>query len=207
MAPNDMSRMRISDAERDQVSEVLREAAAEGRITLDELDERLNATYAAKTYADLEPLTSDLPSPGGAAAPLPSVPGTVPGVVAQPQGDPMVLRAGGSSIVRKGGWEVPHRIEVYNKYGSTRLDFREAVLTSPVTEVYVDTSWGSADLILPEGATASVDCDSSWFGTLRSDVDSMRKQGAPHFVVTGGCQGGGLRVRYKRPFSWGGRGA
>jgi len=197
-----MSRMRISDAERDQVSEVLREAAAEGRITLDELDERLNATYAAKTYADLQPLTSDLPAAGGAQSPLPSVPGPVPGVVAVPQGDPMVLRAGGSTVVRKGGWEVPHRVEVHNKYGSTRLDLREAVLTSPVTEIYVDASWGGADLILPEGATASVDCDASWFGTLRSDVDSMRKQGAPHFVITGSCQGGSLRVRYKRPFSW-----
>jgi len=197
--------MRISDAERDQVSEVLREAAAEGRITLDELDERLDATYAAKTYADLEPLTADLPGAGGAAsAPLPQAPSAVPGVVATPQGQPMVLRGGGESLVRKGEWTVPHRVEAHNKYGSTRLDFREATLSSPVTEVYVDAAWGGAEVILPEGATASVEADASWFGSLRSDVDSMRTPGAPHFVVTGTCQGGSLRVRYKRPFSWGG---
>src|SRR5688572_32079706 len=57
----DPARMRISDTERHQVAEILRQAAGEGRIDLTELDERLEATYAAKTYADLVPLTADLP--------------------------------------------------------------------------------------------------------------------------------------------------
>ena len=48
---------------------MLRDAAGEGRLTLAELDERLDAVYAAKTYADLEPLTRDLPAPGTAAPP------------------------------------------------------------------------------------------------------------------------------------------
>ena len=52
--------LRVSDKERHEVAEVLREAAGEGRITLEELDERLEATYAARTYADLVPLTADL---------------------------------------------------------------------------------------------------------------------------------------------------
>lgn len=198
-----MSRMRVSDAERDQVAEVLREAAAQGRITLDELDERLNAVYAAKTYADLEPVTADLPT--GAE--------TLPGAVARPVegllperrdgGDALVIRSQGSPVVRKGVWKVPHRVEVYNKYGSTRLDFREASLTASVVEVHVDASWGSGDVILPEGATADVEADASWFGTLRNSVDSLRRASAPHFVITGSCQGGSLTIRYKRPFSWG----
>ena len=53
--------MRISDADRNKVAEVLREAAGDGRIDFDELDERLEATYAAKTYAELVPITHDLP--------------------------------------------------------------------------------------------------------------------------------------------------
>ncbi|MEU3305964.1 DUF1707 domain-containing protein [Nocardiopsis sp. NPDC006832] len=203
MAPNDMSRMRISDAERDQVAEILREAAGEGRLDLEEVDERLNAVYSAKTYADLEPIVADLPTGAGGLASSAS-----PGAVAPqhtpagPVGQPLKLKAKGDSLVRKGDWTVPHRIEIDARFGSTRLDFREARVTTPVVEVWVDASWGSADIILPEGATAEVDVDSSWFGSVRSDVDSIRRNDATHFVVTGSAQGGGLRVRHKRSGGW-----
>jgi len=60
-ARREAAEMRISDAERHDVAEVLRNAAGDGRIDLAELDERLEATYAAKTYADLVPITADLP--------------------------------------------------------------------------------------------------------------------------------------------------
>ena len=52
---------RASDAEREAVVARLRNAAGEGRLTVDELDERIDAAYAAKTRAELEPLTADLP--------------------------------------------------------------------------------------------------------------------------------------------------
>jgi len=58
---HDPARMRISDADRERVAEVLRRAAGEGRLEIDELDERLGGAYAAKTYADLVPITVDLP--------------------------------------------------------------------------------------------------------------------------------------------------
>ncbi|WP_190394444.1 DUF1707 SHOCT-like domain-containing protein [Nocardiopsis quinghaiensis] len=198
--------MRVSDAERDQAAEVLRDAAAEGRITFDELDERLDAAYAARTYADLEPVTSDLPT--GARAPAGQTPATAGGRPPErgDGGDALVVHSQGSVIVRKGRWRVPHRVEVYNKHGITRLDFRGAALTSAVVEVHIDTSFGMGDLVLPEGSTAEVDVDSSWFGALRSKVDSLRGPSHPHFVITGTCQGGSLQVRHKRPFSWTGPG-
>ena len=70
----DPTQLRIGDAERHQVAEILREAAGEGRLDLDELDTRLEATYAARTYADLVPITLDLPAhphprPGDPAPP------------------------------------------------------------------------------------------------------------------------------------------
>ena len=58
----DPAQLRISDEERHQVAEILREAAGEGRLDLDELDQRLEQTYAARTYADLVPITLDLPA-------------------------------------------------------------------------------------------------------------------------------------------------
>lgn len=197
--------MRISDVERDQVAEVLREAAAEGRITLDELDERIDATYTAKTYADLEPLTVDLPGSAGpahgaVAAPAPHG----PAAPATSSSSKMVLNSKGGAVMRRGDWQVPARIEVDNRFGSTRLDFREARLTAPVTEIHLVCDWGSGDLILPEGATAEVDVDASWFGTLRADVDSLPNPSAPHFVVTGTGQGATVRVRHKRASKWAG---
>ena len=61
MTVTDPDQLRISDADRHKVAEVLRDAAGEGRLDLDELDERLEATYAAKVYADLVPIVVDLP--------------------------------------------------------------------------------------------------------------------------------------------------
>lgn len=197
MDPHDRSRMRISDAERDQVAEVLREAAAEGRITLDELDERLDTTYAAKTYADLEPLTADLPATDG-TTPVP------PGRLARATSSspPLVINSKGGTVIRRGDWQVPARIEIDNRFGTTRLDFREARLTAPVTEIHLVCDWGTGVLTLPENATAEVDFDSSWFGTLRADVESLPDPPTPHFVVTGTGQGATVRVRHKRASKW-----
>ncbi|MCW2760664.1 MAG: hypothetical protein JWR85_865 [Marmoricola sp.] len=58
---DERSRLRVSDADRHRVAELLREAAGEGRLDIEELDERLEAAYAAKTSADLVPITADLP--------------------------------------------------------------------------------------------------------------------------------------------------
>ncbi|MFD0660448.1 DUF1707 SHOCT-like domain-containing protein [Thermocatellispora tengchongensis] len=68
---------RVSHADRDAVVERLNNAAAEGRIDLDELDARLDRALTAKTYADLTPLTADLPPE---APPAPRQPLVVKGV-------------------------------------------------------------------------------------------------------------------------------
>jgi hypothetical protein len=68
-------RIRVSDADRDRVTARLREHFAEGRLTQDELDERISAALNAKTFGDLRPVMADLPEPAPvpprAAAPHP----------------------------------------------------------------------------------------------------------------------------------------
>jgi hypothetical protein len=61
-------KIRISDAERETVAVRIRDAAVEGRLTLDEADERQRAVYEAKVAGDLETLVADLPEP---PAPVP----------------------------------------------------------------------------------------------------------------------------------------
>jgi hypothetical protein len=53
--------MRASDADRDRVAGALREHCAQGRLTVDELNQRLDATYVARTLGELEQVTKDLP--------------------------------------------------------------------------------------------------------------------------------------------------
>jgi hypothetical protein len=77
--PNDATwsgpnRLRTSDKEREQVAEILRAAMTEGRLTLEEGEERLAAVYAAKFRDELGPLTADLPD-GGRQALVPNTAG------------------------------------------------------------------------------------------------------------------------------------
>lgn len=61
--------LRASDADRERVAEVLRDALAEGRLDMEEFQERLDATYQARTYGELAPITRDLPASGATVAP------------------------------------------------------------------------------------------------------------------------------------------
>jgi hypothetical protein len=60
-------RLRASDADREAVAERLREAHAQGRLTVEEFSERLDATYASRTHGELVPITEDLPADRPAA--------------------------------------------------------------------------------------------------------------------------------------------
>lgn len=55
--------MRVGDTDREKVAEQVRHALDEGRLSLDELDERLGQVYAAKTFGDLNRVVADLPGP------------------------------------------------------------------------------------------------------------------------------------------------
>lgn len=65
--------LRASDADRERVAEVLRDAVAEGRLDMTEFEERLDATYKARTYRELAPITRDLPVAGVTPPPVVSL--------------------------------------------------------------------------------------------------------------------------------------
>ena len=73
--PQQASELRASHADRDAVIEKLRVAAGDGRLTSEELDERIEVAFSAKTYGELATLTSDLPvSPMAAGEVAPVTP-------------------------------------------------------------------------------------------------------------------------------------
>jgi Domain of unknown function (DUF1707) len=75
-------RMRVSDADRERVTARLREHFAEGRLSSEELDERVSAALSAKTFGDLRSVMTDLPEPA-------------PEVSHVPQSAPWAARRGG----------------------------------------------------------------------------------------------------------------
>jgi hypothetical protein len=146
MSEQDPSRLRISDADRHKVAEVLREAAGEGRIDFAELDERLEATYAARTYADLVPITLDLPVPR--AADLPAQPAASPTPSPFVSGGPAEERhlAVMSGLERKGVWTVPARMTVTCFMGGADLDLRLARFAAREVVIVVNAVMGGADI-------------------------------------------------------------
>jgi Domain of unknown function (DUF1707)/Cell wall-active antibiotics response 4TMS YvqF len=147
---------RASDAEREAVVARLRDAAGEGRLTVEELAERIDAAYAAKTRAELEPLTADLPAPAERSGFAPAAaPGAASPAPAR-RAPPLVLGILGGGD-RKGRWRVPERMTVVNVMGGADLDLREAVLDGPEVEITVFSIMGGSTITVPEGVHVELD--------------------------------------------------
>ncbi|SDD48847.1 DUF1707 SHOCT-like domain-containing protein [Nocardioides lianchengensis] len=188
---------RISDDDRHRTAEFLRQAAGEGRIDLEELDERLEAAYAAKVYGDLVPLVVDLP---GAEAPLPTglVPAPRPGQLPAPTGAP---RYGTSIAVmsgtdRKGVWEVPPIHTAFTMMGGVDIDLREAVFTTPEVVITANAVMGAVDVIVNAWTRVTVE-GVGIMGTFeegRAKVDPEIGPASPHVRVRGVALMGAVTV-------------
>lgn len=140
------AKLRASHADRDRVVEVLRVAAGDGRLTADELDERLEKALTARTYGELTALTKDLPPTDG----------LVPAVAEQAK-DLVRIECASGSAQRQGQWVVPRRMEVRARSGSVTLDFTEAVITQPVLRIQADVRSGSLRMITRPGVFIDAD--------------------------------------------------
>jgi hypothetical protein len=152
-------RRRVSDLEREEVADVLREAAGEGRLSYPELEDRLETLYASKTYGELVQITADLPN--GLAVPSPSS-DVQPVAAAGQQGVTHyapVMNVFLSEGKRTGGWIAPQRQEVNAVLGDVTLDYTEAHL--PYDEVFVDVKSILADVKIRVPQNAIVHLDSN----------------------------------------------
>lgn len=147
---HDKSALRISDADRHRITEVLREAAGEGRLELDELEERIEATYRAKTYADLVPLTADLPVSGSHPSPAPR-----PATPAGPRYDKSIAIM--SETKRVGPWQLYDGHTAFALMGSVTLDLRQAQLTSREVSILADAVMGEVKVIVGEDTMVVVE--------------------------------------------------
>lgn len=197
--------LRCSDKDRERVAEALREAAGEGRLTLSELEERLEATFKARTYGDLQPITRDLPQ---GPYPLPAV---THGHVQRPAGydrapvprpavGPPALRTERITTIlgeekRDGRWEVPARLEVVCFLGSVRLDFTEAIVRAREVVVQIGVVLGSVTLVVPEGIDVRIEPGANVLGERKHHLTGPVTPGGPIYHVRGFVVLGDVTVR------------
>ena len=193
----DRGSMRASDADRERVANILREAAGDGRLTMEELDERLDAVYAAKTYAELEPITRDLPATGTAHAPVPAQSSAVQesriGGVASSEGAFAIL--GGFS--RKGDWVVPKDFTAFAFMAGGEIDLREARFSEPVVTIHVVAIMAGIEITVPEDVTVRV-TGIGIMGGFDHGASATGAAGGPTIIINGVALMGGVEVR-RRP--------
>lgn len=195
LVPHDPTRMRASDADRERVAQVLHKAAAEGRLDLHELDERLGVTYSAKTYGELVPITADLGVPSPAV--LPAVPQNA--AVDRVGGTPgsSISFAFWSGCDRKGDWVVPRHHNAVAIMGGVTLDLTQARFAEAEVTINVFAFWGGVDIIVPEEVTVIVS-GMGFMGAFENRTTSTPSvPGGPVVRITGLALMAGVDV--KRP--------
>ncbi|WP_344443841.1 DUF1707 domain-containing protein [Kitasatospora nipponensis] len=193
------SGLRASHEDRDEIVEQLTVAAGDGRLSSDELDERLEGALAARTYGELAKLVADLPvaAPGSASSNRPAL-----------AKDLVKLETRSGSIRRVGPWVVPRRMELAVRSGHVLLDFTQAVVTTPVMEVDVQVRSGHLLLVVPPGVVVDVDGVSVRSGHVQHRVRQAPDEPAVpvrlQVVLTGQVTSGHVLVRGPRRGFWAG---
>ena len=191
--------LRASDADRDQVATVLSTAYAEGRLTLEEHDERIDQLMAAKTFDDLIPITRDLVivgTPTPVPAPQATSRFTIDTTGQQSEPDRMIAIFGG--VTRTGRWRVRKNIQALTLFGGTDLDLRDAIFEAPVVEISGFWCFGGLDIKVPEGIEVRDQTAGIFGGTDVRDIGDPAP-GAPTLVIKGVSLFGGVSVRGPKP--------
>jgi hypothetical protein len=192
------SGLRASHEDRDRVVEQLQAAAGDGRLTAEELDERLELALSARTYAELVPLTADLPPSG-----LPAVPGASAMTSRPEPKDLMRIQCGSGHARRDGQWVVPRRMEVKVTSGHVVLDFTRAVITAPVLQLDADVRSGHLRIITRPGI--AVDATEVAVRSGHIGVRSPWSESVPvqlQIEVTGNVRSGHVSARPPRRSFW-----
>ncbi|GAA3614091.1 DUF1707 domain-containing protein [Nonomuraea rosea] len=174
----------MSDADRERLAARLHAAVGEGRLTLEEFEQRLSGVLGARTFGEVEPYVADLPG----------------GPVTAHAAERTELRTVASSLKRHGHWVVPRVLRVSAKVGSVKLDFTDAVIPHQVVEIELDVYAGSTTIVLPPGSSVNID-DVELIASPAGVKDVATSPGyGRHFVVRGKQRAGRLLVRQQRRF-------
>jgi hypothetical protein len=202
--------LRVSHEDRDQVAEALRVAAGDGRLTGDELDERLERALTARTYDDLAVLIADLPAAGTAVAPIPGsqLPGPLAAVLPggagpAPAKELVKIHVSSGHSERVGRWAVPARMDLKVTSGHITVDFTEAVITQHALHIDAEVRSGHITLVTKPGIAVDLDDVSVRSGQVK--VRAPWGDSVPVFLrvtVAGTCGSGHILARPRRRSFW-----
>ena len=189
------SELRASHDDRDRVVEMLRVSAGDGRLTAEELDERLEQAMTARTYGELARLVADLPATGSAES-----------LATAPRAKDVVrIDTRSGHVKRVERWIVPQRMEVKVTSGEVVLDFTQAVITHPTLKLDIDVRSGHVKLLTRPGIEVDADDVAIRSGNVRVKapwdpdvpvrlrVEVTGKVGSGHFIA---------RPKYRTFWQW-----
>ena len=193
------SALRASDADRDRIADILRDALAEGRLTADEHAERVEGVLSAKTVGELEVFIQDLPAAHGHRAtassysPAPNRPteGAIPA-----EADENVV-AVFSSAMRKGRWRAGRRMHAYAVFGSVEIDLSEAIFEYQQVVIKAISVFGNVEIRVPENVSLR-GTGGGVLGNFEVDTLDSLEPDAPVVFVDGWAVLGNIEAKPKR---------
>ncbi len=177
---------RAADTDRIQTAQLLAYAAEQGRLQLNDYEDRLTRAYAATTYEELDQLRADLPgtpvSPrrGGKPNPAPST----------------LLLALMSGFERRGRWNVPKKLTTFTLWGSGVVDLRYADFTSTEVDIHAMSIMGMQSILLPPEVNVVIH-GHGVMGNFEHHVAGQGAPGAPTVHIRGFSLWGGVGIRRK----------
>ncbi|NQE66047.1 hypothetical protein NG2371_00487 [Nocardia gamkensis] len=200
--------LRVSDAEREHVGQLLQRAVGLGMLSLGEFTERMDTALAARTRGELNAVLIDLPGVrlvGQPAAAPSTFVNTSPAFARQASGSNAtgnVIRSRLSGVNRRGSWQVPPTLLLNNWLSGVTLDFTAAIMSTQVVELRVDDFFGSINLIVPAEATV----DLNGLELIGSSVNNKVRTGPPigplHLVVHGKLRFGSVTAKHPFIAQW-----
>jgi hypothetical protein len=172
--------LRVSDADRNGTLRRLHNAVALGLIDIAEFEERSAQVSVARMRTELDVLVDDLPGPGA---------------IVTSATDRLELRGVMGSLKRQGQWTVPTRLALVRRGGSVDLDLTRAHFAGPIVIIELDMKFGSLDLRLPDGASASIDDVEVIVGSAHDHRADAPGEGKPHVILTGKVTWGSVDIR------------
>src|SRR5271154_4329550 len=179
----DMVALRVSDGGRNGTLRRLHNAVALGLIDIDEFEQLSSLVSHARTRNDLDGLVGDLPGPGA---------------IVTSATDRVELRGWAGSLKRHGAWTVPTRLALVRRMGSVELDLVKARFAGPVVVIELDMRFGSVEIRLPDGASASIDDVEVYGGSASDRRKTPPAEGTPHVVLTGRVVCGSVKIKGPR---------
>ncbi|MFJ8657793.1 DUF1707 domain-containing protein [Streptomyces sp. NPDC093795] len=187
--------LRASDADRDRIADILRDALAEGRLDPEEHSDRIDAVLRAKTVGELEPIVRDLPAAGAATRHEPE-PAYAYGADDQ-DGPADSLVAIFSSTTRKGRWRVGRKTNAFALFGNIEIDLTEAIFAQRLTTINATSIFGNVEVRVPENISLRGN-GSGIFGNFEVVTLEGVDPQAPVVVINGYSVFGNVEARPKR---------